>query len=199
MAIVEAGVSLNEFNALAKRQGQWLPLDSAGAADSTLGAIAATAASGALRLAFGTPRDYVIGLRLAHIDGTESKSGGRVAKNVAGYDLNKLYNILENEILPLGQQAILHLQNLPEESSFINNLSINTIGNQEELYFPNPTGSIELIHCSSCGYVAKKEVAQAIVIKVAEANRENHSKEKKWYRQIKSISEGVEWIVEVTE
>jgi glycolate oxidase FAD binding subunit len=91
MAIVEAGLPLQEFHALTKRQGQWLPLDCAGATDSTLGAIAATAASGALRLAFGTPRDYVIGLRLAHIDGTESKSGGRVAKNVAGYDLNKLY------------------------------------------------------------------------------------------------------------
>jgi CRISPR-associated protein Cmr6 len=46
---------------------------------------------------------------------------------------------------------------------------------------------------------AKKEVAQAIVIKVAEAKRENQSKEKRWYRQIKSISEGVEWVVEVTE
>jgi glycolate oxidase FAD binding subunit len=90
-AIVEAGLSLREFNALTKRDGQWLPLDFAGAAHSTLGAIASTAASGALRLGFGTPRDYVIGLRLAHIDGTESKSGGRVAKNVAGYDLNKLY------------------------------------------------------------------------------------------------------------
>ena len=90
-AIVEAGLSLNEFNAVTKRQGQWLPLDFSGAPQATLGAIASTAASGALRLGFGTPRDYVIGLRLAHIDGTESKSGGRVAKNVAGYDLNKLY------------------------------------------------------------------------------------------------------------
>jgi glycolate oxidase FAD binding subunit len=90
-AIVEAGLSLSEFNHLAGHEGQWLPLDIAGAPRSTLGAIAATAAGGALRLGFGTPRDYVIGLRLAHIDGTESKSGGRVAKNVAGYDLNKLY------------------------------------------------------------------------------------------------------------
>jgi glycolate oxidase FAD binding subunit len=91
VAIVEAGVPLNEFNVLTKEQRQWLPLDFAGTPQSTLGAIASTAATGALRLGFGTPRDYVIGLRLAHIDGTESKSGGRVAKNVAGYDLNKLY------------------------------------------------------------------------------------------------------------
>ncbi len=46
---------------------------------------------------------------------------------------------------------------------------------------------------------AKKEVAEAIVMKVADANRENQSKEKRWYQQIKLISEGVEWIVEVTE
>jgi glycolate oxidase FAD binding subunit len=91
VAIVEAGVPLNEFNVLTKEQRQWLPLDFAGTPQSTLGAIASTAVTGALRLGFGTPRDYVIGLRLAHIDGTESKSGGRVAKNVAGYDLNKLY------------------------------------------------------------------------------------------------------------
>lgn len=90
-AIVEAGLPLSHFNALTRRDGQWLPLDFAGSSRSTLGAIASTATSGALRLGFGTPRDYVIGLRLAHMDGTESKSGGRVAKNVAGYDLNKLY------------------------------------------------------------------------------------------------------------
>jgi glycolate oxidase FAD binding subunit len=91
MAIVEAGVTLNDFNAITKKEKQWLPLDSAGSVASTLGAIASTATSGSLRGGFGTPRDYVIGLRLAHVDGTESRCGGRVAKNVAGYDLNKLY------------------------------------------------------------------------------------------------------------
>jgi glycolate oxidase FAD binding subunit len=90
-AIVEAGVALQRFQTVVNDQGQWLPLDPVGSAEATLGAIAATASSGALRFGFGTPRDYVIGLRLAHSDGTESRSGGRVAKNVAGYDLNKLY------------------------------------------------------------------------------------------------------------
>ncbi|MEW6128546.1 MAG: FAD-binding oxidoreductase [Acidobacteriota bacterium] len=88
---VEAGISLQTLNAIAKTERQWLPFDPPGSVDSTLGAIAACASSGALRFGFGTPRDYVIGLRLAHIDGTESKCGGRVVKNVAGYDLNKLY------------------------------------------------------------------------------------------------------------
>lgn len=88
---VEAGLTLSEFNSAAKRAGQWLPLDPPGFAAASLGAIAACGSSGALRGGFGTPRDYVIGLKLAHIDGTQSKSGGRVVKNVAGYDMNKLY------------------------------------------------------------------------------------------------------------
>jgi glycolate oxidase FAD binding subunit len=88
---VEAGISLETLNAITRTERQWLPLDPSGSGASTLGAIAACASSGALRFGFGTPRDYVIGLRLAHIDGTESKCGGRVVKNVAGYDLNKLY------------------------------------------------------------------------------------------------------------
>ncbi|MEK6323818.1 MAG: FAD-binding oxidoreductase [Acidobacteriota bacterium] len=90
-ATVEAGLTLNEFSAVSVRERQWLPLDPPGFKSASLGAIAACNSSGALRLGFGTPRDYVIGLKLAHADGTESKSGGQVVKNVAGYDMDKLY------------------------------------------------------------------------------------------------------------
>lgn len=90
-ATVEAGLTLNEFSAVSVRERQWLPFDPPGLESASLGAIAACNSSGALRLGFGTPRDYVIGLKLAHADGTESKSGGQVVKNVAGYDMNKLY------------------------------------------------------------------------------------------------------------
>lgn len=90
-ATVEAGLMLSEFNTVTVSERQWLPLDPPGFRSGTLGAIAACNSSGALRLGFGTPRDYVIGLRLVHADGTESKSGGKVVKNVAGYDMNKLY------------------------------------------------------------------------------------------------------------
>lgn len=90
-ATLEAGLTLNAFKELTRRERQWLPLDPPGASAASLGAIAACNSSGALRLGFGTPRDYVIGLKLAHADGNESKCGGRVVKNVAGYDMNKLY------------------------------------------------------------------------------------------------------------
>ena len=90
-AVVEAGLTIDEFNSAAGAENQWLPLDPPGASSASLGAIAACASSGPLRFGFGTPRDYVIGLRLAHASGVESKSGGKVVKNVAGYDMNKLY------------------------------------------------------------------------------------------------------------
>jgi glycolate oxidase FAD binding subunit len=90
-ATVEPGIAIGEFNMVAMRQRQWLPLDPPGSPGATLGAIAACASSGPLRFGFGTPRDYVIGLRLAHSNGSQSKSGGKVVKNVAGYDMNKLY------------------------------------------------------------------------------------------------------------
>jgi glycolate dehydrogenase FAD-binding subunit len=90
-ATVEAGLTLNEFSSVSMRERQWLPFDPPGLESASLGAIAACNSSGALRLGFGTPRDYVIGLKLAHADGTESKCGGKVVKNVAGYDMNKLY------------------------------------------------------------------------------------------------------------
>ncbi|HLG14414.1 MAG TPA: FAD-binding oxidoreductase [Blastocatellia bacterium] len=90
-ATVQAGVTLEALNAVARRERQWLPLDAPGGGRVTLGALAACASSGPLRLMFGTPRDYVIGLRLAHADGSESRAGGKVVKNVAGYDMCKLY------------------------------------------------------------------------------------------------------------
>lgn len=90
-ATVEAGLTLNDFNRVTGQERQWLPLDPPGAASASLGAIAACNSSGMLRLGFGTPRDYCIGLKLVHADGSRSKSGGKVVKNVAGYDMNKLY------------------------------------------------------------------------------------------------------------
>jgi len=74
--------------------------------------------SGALRTRFGTPRDYVIGLRLAHVDGSVSKSGGRVVKNVAGYDMNKLY-VGSFGTLAVLTQVNLKLKPLPEADATV--------------------------------------------------------------------------------
>jgi glycolate oxidase FAD binding subunit len=90
-ATVEAGCTLAAFNAQAAGHRQFIPLDPFGDERSTLGAIIATASAGTLRAAYGTPRDWVIGMRIAHADGQITKAGGKVVKNVAGYDLCKLY------------------------------------------------------------------------------------------------------------
>jgi glycolate oxidase FAD binding subunit len=69
---------------------QQLMLDPPQGADATLGGIVATNASGPLRHRYGAPRDLLIGARFVLADGTIAKSGGRVVKNVAGYDLTRL-------------------------------------------------------------------------------------------------------------
>ncbi|MGH9800833.1 MAG: FAD-binding oxidoreductase, partial [Blastocatellia bacterium] len=90
-ATVEAGCSLTEFNQQAARHRQFIPLDPFGSANSTLGGIIASASSGTLRCGYGTPRDWLIGIRVVHPNGGVTKAGGKVVKNVAGYDLCKLY------------------------------------------------------------------------------------------------------------
>jgi glycolate oxidase FAD binding subunit len=88
---VEAGTRFAELQRILGEQGQFLALDPPVSADATVGGVIATNASGPLRFAYGTARDLVIGTRVANPNGTLTRAGGRVVKNVAGYDLNKLY------------------------------------------------------------------------------------------------------------
>ena len=88
---VQAGMRLADLQARLRAEGQMLALDPAAADRATIGGLIAANASGPLRLLYGTARDLVIGTRVVNADGVISKAGGRVVKNVAGYDLNKLY------------------------------------------------------------------------------------------------------------
>jgi glycolate oxidase FAD binding subunit len=85
---VEAGVRLSTLNAALAPHGQRLSLDPPG--DPTIGALLAENASGPLRHRFGAPRDLVLGVTLVLGDGTIASAGGKVVKNVAGYDLARL-------------------------------------------------------------------------------------------------------------
>lgn len=87
----EAGMTLEALNRVLGAQGQMLPLDPPFPARATLGGILATNASGALRVRHGSARDLLIGLRVALADGSIVKGGGQVVKNVAGYDLPKIF------------------------------------------------------------------------------------------------------------
>jgi glycolate oxidase FAD binding subunit len=86
---VEAGVELDALNRQLREHGQWLPLESP-FERATIGGILATNEAGPARHRYGTPRDLLIGVRLATADGQIVKAGGNVVKNVAGYDLGKL-------------------------------------------------------------------------------------------------------------
>lgn len=88
---VEAGLRLADLQARLGEHGQWLPLDPPLPADASIGGVLATNASGPARIAHGTARDHVIGMTVALADGRVVRSGGRVVKNVAGYDMAKLH------------------------------------------------------------------------------------------------------------
>jgi glycolate oxidase FAD binding subunit len=85
---VEAGIRLSTLRAALAPYGQRLSLDPPG--DPTVGACLAGNLSGPLRHRFGAPRDLVLGVTLVLADGTIANAGGKVVKNVAGYDLGKL-------------------------------------------------------------------------------------------------------------
>jgi prolyl-tRNA synthetase len=70
------------------------------------------------------------------------------------------YVTRENEMLPLGQQAISRLQHLSEDPSFLFHLSLPILLNDHETYFPLSTGGTEIIHCESCKYTERLELAQ---------------------------------------
>jgi len=87
---VRAGTTLSEIASITSERDQWLPLDPYGAADSTIGATLATASAGPLASSFGSPRDLLLGLEFVNGRGETIRAGGKVVKNVAGFDLSRL-------------------------------------------------------------------------------------------------------------
>ena len=116
--IVEPGVRLADAQKRYAQAGQMLaldpPLGDEGAA--TIGGVLATGDSGPLRHRYGAPRDLVLGMTVALSDGTVAKSGGRVIKNVAGYDIAKLF-CGSFGTLGLILQVALRLHPLPPQTA----------------------------------------------------------------------------------
>ena len=120
---VRAGTSLSEIAATTGERNQWLPLDPFGSQDGTIGATIATASAGPLSSHFGLARDLVLGLEFVNGRGEIVRAGGKVVKNVAGFDLSRL---LTGSWGSLGviTEITLRLYALPEvERSFVINLS----------------------------------------------------------------------------
>ncbi len=85
-----AATSLAEIARVTRAEGQWLPLDPLGSTRGTVGATVATASWGPLASAYGAPRDQVLGCEFVTGAGVVIRAGGRVVKNVAGFDLTRL-------------------------------------------------------------------------------------------------------------
>jgi FAD/FMN-containing dehydrogenase len=90
VATVQAGTSLEALRRRLADYGMWLALDPPGRPERSIGSVVATATAGPLRHGFGPVRDHVLGCSVATGDGRLVNAGGRVVKNVAGYDLTKL-------------------------------------------------------------------------------------------------------------
>ena len=91
VATVQAGAPLEDVRRRLADQGMWLAIDPPGRPDRSIGSILATATSGPLRHGFGGIRDHVLGCAVVTGDGRIVRAGGRVVKNVAGYDVTKLH------------------------------------------------------------------------------------------------------------
>ena len=88
---VEAGIQVEALQEHLARSGQFLPLDPFNSPGHTVGGLLASGWTGPLRLRYGSARDFLIGIRVALPDGKLASAGGRVVKNVSGYDLMKLH------------------------------------------------------------------------------------------------------------
>jgi glycolate oxidase FAD binding subunit len=115
---VEAGCTIAKLQETLAKHGQRLALDALWPERATVGGVLSTNDSGALRLRFGSLRDLVIGATVALADGTVASSGGKVVKNVAGYDLPKLVTGAFGT-LGVMTRAIFRLHPLPRETRTI--------------------------------------------------------------------------------
>jgi len=112
----ETGVPLGQLSKVLAAKGQRLALDAPAAA--TVGGVVATGGAGPLRLRYGTPRDLLIGITVVRPDGRVAHSGGKVVKNVAGYDIGKLF---AGSLGTLGliTEATFRLHPLAAESAYV--------------------------------------------------------------------------------
>src|SRR6266404_897116 len=126
----EAGCTIAKLQETLAKHGQRLALDALWPERATVGGVLSTNDSGALRLRFGSLRDLVIGVTVALADGTLASSGGKVVKNVAGYDLPKL---MTGAFGTLGviTRAIFRLHPLPKETRTVSCVTSNAAEAQQ--------------------------------------------------------------------
>lgn len=117
-ATVEAGMTLVDFQQHLAKAGQWLPLDPPNPESVTIGDLLAKNLNGPRRFGCGTVRDWLIGMTVVLPDGRLVKNGGKVVKNVAGFDLCRLFIGAQNT-LGVIVEATFKLQPLPEAEAHL--------------------------------------------------------------------------------
>lgn len=115
---VECGIPLAALDRVLAENGQMLPLDSGARERATVGGAIATNVSGRHRRHYGTAKDMIVGVSIVRPDGTPSRGGGKVVKNVAGFDLPKL---MVGSLGTLGAIATvtLRVHPAPETTAFV--------------------------------------------------------------------------------
>ena len=115
---VEAGVTVENLGKALRQKRQWLSLDPPDAGQATLGGVVAANASGPRRHLYGTARDLVIGVAVLTAGGDLVRGGGKVVKNVAGYDLPKLF-VGSYGTLGVLVEVTFKLRPIPDEERFV--------------------------------------------------------------------------------
>ena len=159
---VEPGMTFGEFQDLVGRSGLWLPLDPRGGAGASIGGIIAANAAGPLRQGFGGPRDMVLGLKIATTDGKIAKTGGRVVKNVAGYDLGKLLTGSFGTLGVMVEASLKLFPKPPERATFT--MPAGTLGTARDLrrgILRSPLNTLRLVLLDSGAMSLLSDSAQA--------------------------------------
>ncbi len=117
--VANAGVTIGALNILLAKEGQRLPFEVRNAAQATVGGSTASNASGHRQSSTGGIRDWVIGMQIVLSDGTVTKSGGRVVKNVQGYEMHRLNTGAFGTLGVVSQAAFKLLPIPPEQQTVI--------------------------------------------------------------------------------
>ena len=171
--VAEAGVRMADLAATLAAEGQHLPIDVPRAAEATIGGVVATNWSGPRRYGHGTIRDYVIGIHAVDGRGTPFKGGGRVVKNVAGYDFCKLLTgslgtlavltQLALKVKPLAESAAAVVGECPDFATIEN--ALNRIARLE-----SPPVAIDLLIGKA--WTTETAVRQQLVIRIEGTEQE---------------------------
>src|SRR5215471_8893312 len=180
---VQAGITIAKLQEILDKENQQLPVDVPLPEQATLGGAIAVNASGPRRYGYGTLRDYVIGISFVNDEGQEVKAGGRVVKNVAGYDLMKL-QIGALGTLGVITQVTLKLKPLPLER-----IALTLGGNVESL---EPT--LELLHGAKIRPMLLESFNRA-AIETMSVRARDFLRDSQWYilTGFEGSREAVEW------